>query len=177
MKIGNKIIIIGTSCVGKTTFGANLSSQLKYTHIDLDDFHWLPNWIEKADDDFLKDIDKYIVSLDNWVVSGNYFSLVKDNLWKSADTIIWLNYSLPTILYRYIKRTYRRIVLKEPCCNGNYENIKHSFFSSENLFFWILKTHSIRKEKIETMRLTEFKFKNWLELATPQSAELLLKSI
>lgn len=177
MKIGNKIIVIGTSCVGKTTFAAKLSQKTKFKHFDLDDLHWLPNWIEKDDSEFIAEINERILPEDKWIVSGNYFSLVKNNLWKDADTIVWLNFPLSTILFRYAKRTYRRIVLKEPCCNGNFENFRHSFFSSENLFLWILKTHSKRKIEIKKMRKNEFKSKKWLEIKTHKAADKFLKSV
>ena len=39
-----KIILIGTSGSGKTTFGNNLSKILKIPCTDLDDLFWLPNW-------------------------------------------------------------------------------------------------------------------------------------
>jgi len=42
-----KVIITGTSCTGKTTLGKKLAKQFSITQIDLDDLHFLPNWVEK----------------------------------------------------------------------------------------------------------------------------------
>ena len=45
-----KIIVTGTSCTGKTTLGRKLAKELGITQIDLDDLHFLPNWVEKEND-------------------------------------------------------------------------------------------------------------------------------
>lgn len=140
VKDGQKILIVGTSCTGKTTLAVKIGEQLNIPHFDLDDFHWLPNWVEQPDIEMLADIKTNILPIPKWIVSGNYTNLVKATLWKEADTIIWLDYSLSLILSRFFKRTYKRIVLKEACCNGNYENFYNSFLAKDNLFFWILKT-------------------------------------
>ncbi|NLG68109.1 MAG: adenylate kinase, partial [Firmicutes bacterium] len=42
-----------------------------------------------------------------WVVDGNY-SRVRDILWPMADTVVWLDYPLPVILGRLLRRTARR---------------------------------------------------------------------
>jgi adenylate kinase family enzyme len=37
----SKILIVGTSCTGKTTLGKRLNEKLNLPHFDLDDMHWL----------------------------------------------------------------------------------------------------------------------------------------
>ncbi len=167
IKNGKKILIVGTSCTGKTTFGKSISEKSNIPYFDLDDFYWLPNWVEKADDVFLEDIKNEILSNDKWIVGGGYTSLVKELLWTKADTIIWLDYSLPLILSRFFKRTFRRIVYKEACCNGNYETFYSSFIAKDNLFFWILRHYKSRKRKFNVWKAGEFKGKNWVVLKSP----------
>ena len=50
-----------------------------------------------------------------WELSGRYGDIV----WPRADTVVWLNYSLPLILWRLTRRTFRRAVLKEEYLHGN----------------------------------------------------------
>ena len=38
-----RVVIIGTSCSGKTTFERSLAQKLKVQHIELDSIHWKPN--------------------------------------------------------------------------------------------------------------------------------------
>lgn len=40
------------------------------------------------------------------MVAGNY-GAVRDLLWPRADTIVWMDYSLPLVLHRLTARTYR----------------------------------------------------------------------
>ncbi len=172
-----KIIVVGTSCAGKTSFAKKFSLYSSITHFDLDDLHWLPNWVEREDKYFLQDVSQNILTLQSWLVSGNYLSLTKDSLWKEADTIIWLNYNLPTVLWRYIKRSYKRVILKEPCCNGNYETFRHAFFSSESMLLWILKTYNKRKEMFKILQNGTFAHKNWIEFNYPKEANSFIKNL
>lgn len=106
--------------------------------IDLDDLYWFPNWVEKSDEEFTKDVD-LVLDKPAWIVAGNYGAVLGERP-KQADLIIYLNYSLPTILKRFIKRSFTRVVLKEPCCNGNYESFADLFLKKDGLFWWILST-------------------------------------
>ncbi|MEZ5001626.1 MAG: hypothetical protein R2730_01210 [Chitinophagales bacterium] len=172
-----KILVVGTSCSGKSTLAKQLAAKLKSNHFDLDDFHWLPNWVEKSDECMVHDLEAAISPLTNWIISGNYTHLVKDVLWTKADTIIWLDYSFPLIMLRFFKRSIRRIVWKEACCNGNYETFYNSFIAKDNLFSWILKSYPKRKKQFNEWRKGEFGDKNWMVLKTPLKTEVLYESI
>ncbi len=43
---GARIVVIGASGSGKTTFSNQLAGKLAYNHIELDAIHWLPDWQE-----------------------------------------------------------------------------------------------------------------------------------
>ena len=161
-----RIVIIGTSCSGKTTLGAELSRVLDIPHIELDDIHWRPGWIEIPNEEMrdlvLKEIEK-----DTWIVVGNY-GFVRDIIWSRADTIIWLNYSFPVVWLRALKRTIRRVFIKDVVCNGNVETFKRSFFRSDSILLWVLTTfHRRRRETPKLLkglgsstRVVEFKIQN-----------------
>ncbi len=153
-----------------------LSALLRTKYYDLDDFYWLPNWVKKEEAQFQKDIDEQILSQPKWVVAGNYGGV----LFEHADTIVWLNYSLPRILYRYFTRTTYRIVFREEVCNGNYETLSTSFFQfapEKNLFLWILKTYGERKSRFGELRETELSHKRWIELRNQNEADELIFSL
>lgn len=171
-----KIIIIGNSCSGKTTLGRELSNALQLHWADLDELHWLPNWVERPDSEFIALIQSEILDHNAWVASGNYTNITKDNLWQEANTIIWLNYSFPTVFYRYITRTFRRIITGEKCCNGNQETWKSAFFSRDILLFWVIFTHRSKKIKFKNWKNGLFKDKRWIELKKP-SETIHLKSL
>lgn len=162
--MNDKIIITGCTCSGKTTLGKKIADVLSLPQVDLDEYHFLPNWVEKSKTKFLKDVNAAIEGKEGWVISGNYNTLVKDTVWKEANTIIWLDYPLGLIIHRYFLRTFRRVVLKEQCCGGNYETLGRTF-SKESLFLWIFKSYWYRKKRMKEWKEGLFVSKKWIVLS------------
>ena len=167
-----KIIITGTTCTGKTTLGKKIFKEFNIPQIDLDDIHFLPNWIEKENDVFVNDVNLEIEKHQKWIVTGSYQSLLKDTVWQKASLIVWLDYPLNLILRRYFIRTYRRVFLKEKCCGENYESLRKTF-SKESLFFWIFKTYWHRKKRLKIWKEDLFSHKEWLILKSPKEEQKL----
>lgn len=165
--MNTKMIITGTTCTGKTTLGKKLSEHFDIMQVDLDEYHFLPNWVEKEQSVFKKDVLSITNSEANWIVTGSYQTIFKDSLWKDASVIIWLDYNLGVILYRYFKRTYRRVFLKEKCCGENYETLGRTF-SKDSLFLWIFKSYWRRKERMKKWMKDEFPEKEWIVLKRPK---------
>jgi hypothetical protein len=80
-----------------------------------------------------------------WITDGNYHS-VRDLVWDRADCVVWLNYRLPLILTRLVRRTATRIVSGQRCCNGNRETLR-LLLSRESIILWALKTHGRRSRE------------------------------
>jgi adenylate kinase family enzyme len=140
-----RIVIIGTSCSGKSHLAKLLSSKLSIPHVELDQLHWGPNWKERPRDEFARRV-KESTSGDSWVVDGNY-SMVRDFVWPRATTIIWLNYSFPLVLYRSVRRSITRILSKEALFSGNVETFKQAFLSKDSIILWVVKTHHKKRKK------------------------------
>jgi adenylate kinase family enzyme len=174
--MNHKIIITGTTCTGKTTLGKKISKEFGITQIDLDDLHFLPNWVEKDKDTFVKDVTAETKKHQKWIVTGSYQSLLKDTIWQDVTLIVWLDYPLNVILRRYFVRTYRRVFLKEKCCGENYETLRKTF-SKESLFLWIFKTYWYRKRRMVDWKENLFSHKEWLVLNTPKEEKKLRKFI
>jgi len=143
-----RIIVIGSSCAGKSTFAQKLAKKLNKKYIELDQLHWLPNWQERSDPEFRHLVDTATASR-SWIVDGNY-SVTRDITWPKATCIIWLNMPFHVVLYSAFKRSLMRAITQEKVCAGNTESFRHSFFSRESVILWVLKTyfpkrHSYRK--------------------------------
>jgi adenylate kinase family enzyme len=106
-----RVIVIGTSCVGKTTFARSLAYALSFPHVELDALYWPPNWVPRASDEFCV-LTSQAVAQDRWVTDGNY-SVVRDLIWSRATTVIWLNYGFRLVLWRALTRTVRRVLTRE----------------------------------------------------------------
>ncbi|MFB3098236.1 MAG: AAA family ATPase, partial [Dehalococcoidia bacterium] len=85
-----RIVVVGSSCSGKTTLANSLSEKLGYSHIELDAIHWLPDWVPRPVEEFRK-LTSVVIGEESWVVDGNYSS-VRDLVWPRATTLVWLNH-------------------------------------------------------------------------------------
>lgn len=142
----DKIIVLGSSCSGKTTLGKKLAAIKQAKPIDLDDLNWLPGWKNCSTEDLLKKIEKEIWGEDRWIISGNYRNTHPLTM-PQATCVIWLDFPLRIILWRMVKRTLTRIITKEEVCNGNYETIYGAFLDEENLFSYTINTYKDRKKQ------------------------------
>lgn len=149
-----RIVVIGTSGVGKTTLAEKIADKLNYRVIELDALHFLPNWQMRDLEDFRARVSEATTG-DAWVISGNY-SKVRDIVWARADTIIWLRYPLRVSFFRLLKRTLRRVITREPLWGtGNIERWRNIFSTKkeDNILLWAL--HSYPKHAREYPLLFE----------------------
>ena len=124
-----RIIVVGTTASGKTTMASQLAQRLGLRHVELDALHWEANWT-KAATDVLRERVSAALPDDGWVVDGNY-SAVRDIIWPQADTVVWLDYSLPLILARLTRRTFVRVASRVELWNGNRERLLTQFFTRD----------------------------------------------
>ncbi len=171
-----RVIVVGTSCSGKTTLARRIAEVLDLPHVELDAVFWGPDWSECPTEEFREAVRERVES-DGWVVDGNY-SKVRDILLSRATDAVWLNYSFPVVFGRALSRTCRRIISREELFGGNRETFGKSFFSRESILWWVIQTHSGRKRLYRELfsvgagagvRLTE--------LRRPRDADDLVESI
>ncbi len=159
----NRISVVGTSGSGKTAFAGRLAGILRVPHIELDALHWEADWVEAPTEVFRSRV-REAVSADRWVVDGNYSKRARDLVWARADTVIWLDFSFPVILNRLLRRTLRRLVTGEECCNGNREKLSLAL-SRDSIILWAMQTYkrhrseyppllaSLQREGVQTIWL------------------------
>jgi len=148
-----RVVVVGTSCSGKTTFAKELAHRLNKKHVELDAINWLPGWTPRPAADFQELVEK-ATSEDEWIVDGNY-SRVRDLVWERATTLIWLNYSFPIVMYRALSRTLRRAVTKQTLYSGNRESLRMAFLTKDSILLWVLKTYHRRRRQYTKMLLTD----------------------
>lgn len=134
-----RVVVIGTSGSGKTTFASSLARLLNVPHIELDQLHWNPNWQETPRDVFIQKV-RTATDIPAWVVDGNYTTKVSSIVWQRADAIVWLDYPFRVVLFRLLIRTFRRLALGEECCNGNRESWRQAF-SKDSIILWAFTSH------------------------------------
>ena len=140
-----RVVVIGTSCVGKTTFAQALARVLNFPHVELDSLHWQPNWIPRPPEEF-RALTAQALAEDCWITDGNY-GAVRDLVWSRATTVIWLNYVFPLVLWRALTRTFRRVLTQEELYSGNRESLRMAFFSRESILWWVITTFHRRRRQ------------------------------
>ncbi len=172
-----RVVVIGTSCAGKSTLALRLAARARVQCIDLDDLHWEPNWAEAPDDVFRSRVGEATAS-EQWIVAGNY-KQVRDIVWPAADTVIWLDYSFIVVFSRMLCRTIRRIVHKEILFAGNVENASMHLkvWSKESLINWVITTHlKRRREYTAELSMQKYGHLTVLRFTRPQQLERWLNS-
>lgn len=142
---GRRVAVVGTTGSGKTTLAAQLAARLGVAHVELDALHWGPGWVAQPRAEFRAGVAAALAGL-AWVADGNS-SAVRDIVWGRAGTLIWLDYPLPLVLWRLLRRSVRRSLLGEELWNGNRERLRDAFLSRDSLLLWALRTTGPRRRE------------------------------
>jgi adenylate kinase family enzyme len=140
-----RIVVVGDSGAGKTVLARQLARRLDLLHIELDALFWEANWTQAAPEVFRERVRQALCA-ERWVVDGNY-SQVGDLTWARADTVVWLDYGLGTILIRLLLRTFRRIFTREELWNGNRESFFKGLFTRDSIIVWAITTYSEKRRR------------------------------
>ena len=98
-----KILVIGSSGAGKSTFSRRLQKATGLPLIHLDRLYWKPNWVEMTDKAEWKRTIENALRDDFWILDGNYSGTLEMRLEK-CDTVIFLDLPRTLCVYRILKR-------------------------------------------------------------------------
>jgi adenylate kinase family enzyme len=172
-----RVVVIGATGSGKTTLALHLASLLNAPAVDLDTLYWQPNWQGAPPDVFRARVDE-VTRGERWVISGNYSS-ARDLVWSRADTLVWLDYGLPLIFWRLLRRTIQRIRTQEDLWGtGNRETWRKQFFSRESLFLWVLQSRPRhRREYPQLFQQPEYRHLRVFRLHSPRETDQWIEQI
>jgi len=164
-----RIAVVGTSGSGKTTLAHQLALRLGIPHVELDAIHWGPDWTPAPLEIFRERTAEALCG-DAWTVDGNY-SAVRGIVWNRADTVVWLDYSLPVVMGRVTWRTIRRTALREELWNGNRERFRDAFLGRESIIWWAFSTYRRRKKQYPALfGQPEYAHLRVVHLTSPRAA-------
>jgi adenylate kinase family enzyme len=166
-----RVVVIGSSGAGKTTFARALATMIGGAHVELDALYWGPDWTPHPD---FVDRVRRATAVDRWVADGNYHQ-VRDDLWGRATAIVWLNYSFPLVFGRALLRTARRVLRQETLYAGNRESLLRTLVDPSAVPWWIIRSY--RRRRREYRRFFEAGAMPHLELfevRVPSEGEALL---
>ena len=107
---------------------------------------------------------------------GNY-GPVRDQLWRRATHLVWLDYSRRVIMRRVIVRSLRRVVMRTELWAGNRERWRH-FVRPSHPIRWAWSTWSQRRrETSERLAQPDYASITVLRLRHPRDAPQALRSL
>lgn len=143
-----RVLVIGPTGSGKTTLAARLAAETGLPHTELDLLRYRRDWREVPTDEFRDQVD-VATKASSWIIDGNY-SAVRHLIWGRADLVVWLDYSLPVILYRLLTRTVRRLFTQADVGNGNREQLRR-VLGRRSILLWAVRSHAPLRTEYEIL--------------------------
>ncbi len=151
LAIGRRVHVIGNSCAGKSTLGAQLATALGVPFVELDALNWEPDWVglNDSDPEELERRMRRATDGDGWVVAGSYTGFSQRVFWPRVETIVWLDLPMHQLVRRMLVRSWRRWRSKELLWGTNYERFwpQLKFWSKEDSLLWWIITQHRRKRR------------------------------
>lgn len=149
--IGCRVHVIGNSATGKSTLAKRLASALDADFVELDALNWLPGWIglNETDPDELERRFEHATRGDAWVVAGSYTRFAKQTFWPRLDTVVWLDLPVPLLVWRVLRRSWRRWRTKELLWGTNFERFWPQLAlwrKEDSLVYWIVSAQRRKRE-------------------------------
>ncbi|HEX3916609.1 MAG TPA: hypothetical protein VHW60_04665 [Caulobacteraceae bacterium] len=123
-----RVVILGCSGAGKSTFARALGEKLGLPVVHLDALFWQPGWVEPENQAFRAAVAAALAG-DSWVTDGNYVSRTYDLRLPRADSVIFLEQPRWLCVFRIVWRWLTafgrtRLDMAEGC----QENFTWDFF-------------------------------------------------
>jgi len=98
-----RILVLGVSASGKTTFARKLHAKLDIPVILADSLMWEPGWKYIGDEAVVSKIQE-LIKKEEWIFEGYIATAARAEVFDRADIIIYLDYPGWLSAWRYIKR-------------------------------------------------------------------------
>lgn len=165
-----RILVIGSSGAGKSTFSRRLSKITGLPVIHLDTLFWNPGWVETPKDEWNKKVETALLG-EEWIMDGN-FSGTMEMRFKACDTAIFLDLPRAVCVYRILKRvaTYQK-GSRPDMAEGCGEKFDWEFIK------WVWNYPKRSKPKVEELLKRFENEKNIIRLSSKKEIENFLMSL
>lgn len=126
MGIGKKIVVVGVSASGKSTFARKLATKTNLPVIFMDSIMWNSGWKYIGDEETVKKLDE-VSAGDAWIIEGYISKEARAFVFDRADKIFYLDYSPIVSTWRYLKRWWKHRKNPRPELEGSPEKFDFKF--------------------------------------------------
>ncbi|WP_419860468.1 adenylate kinase [Candidatus Palauibacter sp.] len=174
--IGERIQVMGNSGSGKSTLAARLAEALDAPFVELDALNWLPGWVglNQTDPDRFERRIREATRGERWVAAGSYERFSRRILWPHLDSVVWLDLPLPLLVWRFLRRSWRRSRSGELVWGTNREWFwRHLLiWRDDSLLGWIITQHA-RKRRNMAARVSDPRWAHirFVRLTSPREVE------
>jgi adenylate kinase family enzyme len=146
-----RVVVYGTSGLGKSTFASALAKALGVDCIELDLINWRPGWVDRNKTDlasFISDVETAI-GAENWVATGSY-GRVRARMWERATDVVYLDLPRHLIMWQVIGRSLQRASSGDdafPGCKEDWPRL----LTAEHPIRWAWSTYHGRRKTFETL--------------------------
>lgn len=124
--LGRKIVIVGVSASGKSTFARKLAGKMILPVFFVDSIMWKPGWEYVGDAEVAERLDDVTTEAE-WILEGYIVKEARQFVFERADTIVYLDYSPWVASWRYLKRWWKHRKDPRPELEGSPEKFSFKF--------------------------------------------------
>jgi len=165
-----RVLIVGTSGAGKSTIAKIVAARIGVAYYASDDFYWERDWQPARIDRVNRLIDE-VLEKPSWVLDGNFEHRWQD-VWNQADQIVWLDYSLPRVLWQVASRNVRWLLSRRLVWSGNRMTCRRVFSGIRHS----VRSHG-RKRKIYPEYIAQLRHDNVFRFSSRQQTEAWISSL
>jgi len=122
----NKVVIVGVSASGKSTFARKLGKKTNLPVVFMDEIMWNPGWEYIGDDATIATL-RQESQKSTWIIEGYITKGARTFIFERADTIIYLDYSPWVASLRYVKRWWKHRIHPRPELPDSPEKFSFKF--------------------------------------------------
>jgi adenylate kinase family enzyme len=142
-----RVAVVGNSGAGKSWLASRLAAALGVPYVELDAIHHGPGWQALPAEEMRREVDRRCPADGAWVADGNYAGKGGDLIRARADTVVWIDLPRGTVMRQLVRRTARRLVLREPLWNDNRESLRNALAldPERSILVWSWVHHEPRR--------------------------------
>ncbi|MGB3828471.1 MAG: adenylate kinase [Ornithinimicrobium sp.] len=142
-----RILVYGVTGSGKSHAARRIAELRGLPLVLADEVAWQPGW-QQLEPERQREVFAALAAGDRWVFDTAY-GIWLDVVLPRVDLIVALDYPRWFSLQRLLRRTGRRIVTREPICNGNAESLRMAF-SRDSIIAWHFRSFPRKRRRIRT---------------------------